>query len=86
MKFQRMAADVSRSAEIKTPEELVDILTGEKVEETAMTKNTYTWGDSDTKALILIDGKFAKKIRNPFKKKIWKSIAARMRIVIVCVL
>ena len=42
-----MAADFSCLAEFF--EELVDILTGGKVDETAMTKNTYAWGDSDTK-------------------------------------
>ena len=42
-----MAVDVLCSAE-QTPEELVHILTGEKVDETATTKNTYTRGNSHT--------------------------------------
>ena len=72
-----MAADFSYSAE-QTPEELVDILTGGKVD--AMTKTTHTWGDSDTKALILLYAEFAEKFKNPFfkKKKIWETVAARM--------
>ena len=59
-----MAADFLCLAE-GTPEELVDVLTGRKVDEMALTKNTYTWGDSDTKALILLYGEFPKKFRCP---------------------
>ena len=46
----------------------------------AMTKTTHKWGDSDTKALILLYAKFAEKFRNPSfkKKKIWETVAARM--------
>ena len=72
-----MAADFSCSAE-KTPKDLVDILTGGKVD--AMTKTTHSWGDSDKKALILLYTEFAEKFRNLSfkKKKIWETVAARM--------